>query len=91
MIEQEIKTLFNKLDLGDVTQPIETVSGGFMHRMYKVCSNKGTYAVKYLNPEVMSRPDAMGINEVNNTIKRIRYIYSVEDEIKDTFKDLFND
>ena len=60
MIEQEIKKLFNKLNLGEVTQPIETVSGGFMHRMYKVCSNKGTYAVKYLNPEVMSRPDAMG-------------------------------
>lgn len=30
-----------------------------MHRMFKVRTSSGTYAVKHLNPEVMSRPDAM--------------------------------
>ena len=30
-----------------------------MHRMFKVRTSSGTYAVKALNPEVMSRPDAL--------------------------------
>ena len=30
-----------------------------MHRMFKVRTSSGTYVVKALNPEVMSRPDAL--------------------------------
>ena len=55
-----ITELINSCNLGEVTSKIETVSGGFMHRMYKVCTNKGTYAVKHLNSEIMKRPDAPG-------------------------------
>ena len=54
-----IKQLFETLLLGDVALPIVSVSGGFMHRMYKVCTANHTYAVKHLNPEIMKRPTAM--------------------------------
>ena len=54
-----IKQLFETLSLGDVALPIVSVSGGFMHRMYKVCTANHTYAVKHLNPEIMKRPAAM--------------------------------
>lgn len=58
---KEIKDLLAKLmqecGLGEITSSIEPVSGGFMHRMYKVTTEKGTYAVKHLNAEIMKRPD----------------------------------
>lgn len=37
--------------LGAVISPVKSVSGGFMHRMYKVTTDCGTYAVKHLNTE----------------------------------------
>ena len=58
-ITSTIIQLFEKLLLGQVTSPISPVSGGFMHRMYKVCTENQTYAVKLLNPEIMKRPAAM--------------------------------
>ena len=54
-----ISQLFETLSIGKITAPITPVSGGFMHRMYKVCTANHTYAVKHLNPEIMKRPDAM--------------------------------
>ena len=59
-ITSTIIQLFEKLSIGRVTSPIKPVSGGFMHRMYKVCTQNHTYAVKHLNPEIMKRPGAMG-------------------------------
>lgn len=43
--------------------PVHTpqpVSGGYMHRMFRLDTPCGSYAVKLLNPEVMQRPDAPG-------------------------------
>ena len=61
-IKDLIIRLFKELGLGDVIRPIENVSGGFMHRMYKVtaCGTEGSrsFAVKHLNPEIMKRPQA---------------------------------
>lgn len=59
MIEQKIKKLFEEVGLGSVEHPIESVSGGFLHRMFKVCAGGRAYAVKYLNPVIMKRPDAV--------------------------------
>ena len=61
-IKDLIISLFKKLGLGQVSVPIENVSGGFMHRMYKVTAD-GTgssrnFAVKHLNSEIMKRPQA---------------------------------
>ena len=44
-------------NLGTV-KTVDKLSGGLMHKMLKVETNKGVYAVKILNPEVMSRDEA---------------------------------
>ena len=58
-IQNLITQLFETLLLGRITAPITAVSGGFMHKMYKVCTANHTYAVKHLNSEIMKRPAAM--------------------------------
>ena len=58
MIESIIAKLFIESGLGEIDQPIISVSGGFMHRMYKVHANDKYYAVKHLNPGVMARESA---------------------------------
>lgn len=59
-IDELIAELMVKCGLGLVNSPIVPVSGGFMHKMYKVITERGKYAVKYLNPEIMGRP---GVHE----------------------------
>lgn len=56
-IKENIANLMRECGLGEITSPIEPVSGGLMHRMYKVTTEKGIYAVKHLNAEIMKRPD----------------------------------
>ena len=48
--------LFAQCGLGNVTDDITPVSGGLMHKMYKVQTTRGVYAVKCLNPQIMKRP-----------------------------------
>ena len=64
MKEKTIENLLAKLvhtcGLGKITAEVETVSGGLMHRMYKVITDSGVYAVKHLNEEIMKRP---GVHE----------------------------
>ena len=55
-IEELIAKLMLTCGLGAVILPIESVSGGFLHRMYRVSTECGKYAVKHLNPQIMSRP-----------------------------------
>ena len=58
-----IKKLMNSLNLGEVIgEPME-VKGGLLHKMFRVCTSSGSYAVKVLNSEIMKRPTAL-----NNTI-----------------------
>ncbi len=60
MIENLLVKLVHMCDLGKIIADVESVSGGFMHRMYKVITDSGIYAVKHLNPEIMKRP---GVHE----------------------------
>ena len=48
-----------ELRLGALTSPPVRLSGGFTHRMFRLDTTTGAYAVKLLNPEIMRRPDAM--------------------------------
>ena len=57
-MNDKISKLMKKCGLGEVTGEIKPVSGGLMHRMYKVQTGSGVYAVKCLNPEIMKRPTA---------------------------------
>lgn len=52
-------TLAQSCRLGYLTADPQPVSGGYMHQMYRLDTTGGCYAVKLLNPEVMSRPTAM--------------------------------
>ena len=58
MTDGLIIKLFKDKNIGNVIAPITKVSGGFMHRMYRVETDKGIYAVKHLNANIMKRPDA---------------------------------
>ena len=59
MIADKIERLFSSKGLGEVLLPVIPVSGGFMHRMFRVNTANGSYAVKHLNPEIMKRPDVL--------------------------------
>ena len=52
-----IEKFCKKYGLGKVIS-INKISGGLMHKMFKVETYKCIYCVKVLNPEVMSRKEA---------------------------------
>lgn len=66
-----ISALFGKCGLGEICGEIASVSGGLMHKMYKVCSTSGTYAVKCLNEEIMKRPDVFENYAVAEKLEKI--------------------
>lgn len=47
-----------ELNLGTLTAPPIRLHGGYTHRMFRLDTTSGSYAVKLLNPEIMQRPDA---------------------------------
>lgn len=47
------------LNLGTIIEKPVQVTGGFMHRMFKLVTDKGKYIVKLLNPNIMKRPAAL--------------------------------
>ena len=57
--ESGIAKLFSTRGLGEVLLPVTPVSGGLMHRMFRVNTPGRSYAVKHLNPGIMKRPEAM--------------------------------
>lgn len=54
----DIELFCNNFNLGKVKK-ITKLTGGLMHKMFKVETDKDIYAIKILNPEVMKRKDAM--------------------------------
>ena len=65
MISVEMNCLIEYLNLGTVVKEMVQVTGGLLHKMYRVNTNKGAYAVKVLNAEIMKRPVAFQ-NTVNS-------------------------
>lgn len=57
------KTIFDticaQLELGALLSPPVPLTGGFLHQMYSFFTQKGKYALKLLNPEIMVRKTAM--------------------------------
>ena len=60
-----MNSLMEHLELGTVVNEPVQVKGGLLHKMYRVNTNKGVYAVKELNVEIMKRPTALR-NTVNS-------------------------
>jgi Ser/Thr protein kinase RdoA (MazF antagonist) len=54
---------FNKLcaayDLGQLTTQPEQIFGGFLHKIYRLTTDRAEYAVKVLNSQIMKRSTAM--------------------------------
>lgn len=74
-IEELIEELMTKCGFGAVVFPIEPVSGGLMHRMYRVRTDSGIYAVKHLNPEIMGRE---GVHDNYERAEKIEQILEKE-------------
>ena len=58
MLNKKIERLIQENNLGNEIKSIKKVTGGLSHRMYKVETDKGIYAVKELNSGVMKREKA---------------------------------
>ena len=54
-----ISNLCEKYNLGHLTQEPVTITGGLLHKMYRVVTGQGKYAIKALNPDIMKRPEAL--------------------------------
>ena len=65
-----IKQFCNKYNLGEATN-ITKLTGGLMHKMFKVETTKATYAIKVLNSEVMSRSEAYSNFVVSESIANL--------------------
>lgn len=57
-MERLLAALMVQCRLGKMICPPAPVSGGLMHKMYRVETARGVYAVKHLNPEIMKREKA---------------------------------
>jgi aminoglycoside phosphotransferase (APT) family kinase protein len=80
--------------LGQLINAPEQVTGGLLHRMYRLQTDKARYAVKALNPQIMQRDTAMynytlsekvanmalqnGINAVPAIVSNDRFMHEVE-------------
>lgn len=67
---QILKKVCITYNLGKVIS-ITKINGGLMHKMFKVETNKGVYAIKVLNPEVMKRKDAYNNFIISETISNL--------------------
>lgn len=76
---------------------ITKLSGGLMHKMFKVETDKATYAIKILNSEVMSRKMAYNNFVISETISNlskesgipVSSALNIEDEYLKLFKDKY--
>ncbi len=51
---------FDALGLGHMAEPPEPLTGGLMHEVYRLKTDRGAFAVKLIDPEVAARPGAIG-------------------------------
>ena len=55
----DIEKLMSTLRLGRLMEEPVRIEGGLLHKMYRVSTSDGLFAVKVLNPEIMKRLDAL--------------------------------
>ena len=65
-----IEKFCERYDFGKVIN-ITKISGGLMHKMFKVDTTKDIYCFKVLNPEVMSRKEAYGNFVVSESVSNL--------------------
>jgi len=65
-----IDKLCTLINIGKVKN-ISKITGGLMHKMFKVETDKGIYCIKVLNPEVMNRRDAYNNFIISESISNL--------------------
>lgn len=70
-INDFLTAVAENLQLGKVLETPAQVTGGFMHRMFRLVAENGKYIVKLLNPNIMKRPTAMGNYKIADVIEGI--------------------
>lgn len=70
-MKETLEKLIKQCRLGNLTGDITPVSGGLMHRMYKVQTEQGVYAMKHLNPSIMKRPQARDNYKTAETLEAV--------------------
>ena len=58
MINKKIETLIKNNHLGNIVININKVKGGLSHKIFKVETDQGAYAIKELNSGIMKRETA---------------------------------
>lgn len=67
----QFEKLCTTLELGEILELPEAISGGLLHRMFALETTKGKYAIKALNPQIMSRPAALNNFIISERIAKI--------------------
>lgn len=70
-METKLKELFEYLEIGNITCEPTPVTGGLLHKVYKVIADKGIYAVKLLNDEIINRPNVIEKIEYSEEVARV--------------------
>lgn len=91
-----IEKFCKNYNLGKVIS-ITKLTGGLMHKMFKVETTTGTYAIKVLNPEVMSRSEAYDNFIISETIANlaadngivVSSALSIDDNFLTKFEDFY--
>ena len=55
---EQVRRLCAQCDLGELQAEPSAVPGGLLHRMWRLETERGRFAVKVLNPTIMACPDA---------------------------------
>ena len=69
--EDILYLIAENLQLGQVVEKPIQLTGGFMHKMFKLVTEKGRYVIKLLNPNIMKRPTAMGNYKIADNIEQV--------------------
>ena len=56
---EQMNKLCRLLHLGEPVAEPRPISGGLLHKMFRVETARGVFAVKALNPDIMARPEAL--------------------------------
>jgi len=79
--QKNIEKLIIEEKLANSVESITKITGGLLHKMYKVITDKGVYAVKELNQGIMKRPEAYSnfvFSEKVSDIAKVNGISAVE-------------
>lgn len=71
----QYKAVLPAFSLGELTAPPTPLSGGLMHRMYRVETARGVWALKCLNPAVMRRSGAADNLRRSERVARVMAAY----------------